>query len=251
LPHYRVAQLGKDGGGSPIGVLRELAQDDGFKGVVLCDTLTPFLVRQRWEDQRGLYASRATIGDCAQAIADAYFEDCLSIHSKKTGVATALKQVINTGLLPAPDPVRMRPDRTVVIDYAEVSGIEAHRIEGEANYRRLYDAATHPSPDDLMDEIVEIDGLVRRIRSRGGEVVFVSMPTSHGVRDVEREYHPKSSYWDRFASACSGVWIHSTDLPGADGVVCPDGSHLDSGGAIVFTNALIDELLVRKVVSSL
>jgi hypothetical protein len=247
LPHYRIAQLGKDGGGSPIGVLRALASDDDFKGIVICDMLVPFLPRTTWGSQRELYGCSAGPSKCIESMVRACIQDRVAFNGGKTGVVAGLRSLVDTGELPIPDPVRMRADRTLSIDFAAIDDLEADTARDVAQYRGLYEAAPHLSADDLRDELSDIDQFVRRIQARGGQVVFVRMPSSGGLLKLEEQYHPKATYWDQIATMCSGVFIHAADLAAAPGLVCPDDSHLDSNDAARFTDVLIDELLRRKI----
>lgn len=248
LPQYRVSQLGKYGGESPIGVLRALADDDGFKGIVICDTLTPFLVRTAWDNQRELYECPAGLRLRFEAVVGAYCQDSLSFNSRKTGVMDALRGLIENNRLPPPSHVRMRKDRTLAIDFAAIEGLQRRNAIDEATYRRRYRFAHHPTADDLREELSEIDQFVGRIQARGGQVVFVRMPSSGGRLQIEEEYHPKVRYWDRFATMSRGVFIHAADLTNARGLTCPDNSHLDSDDALRFTDALVDDLFRREVI---
>jgi len=87
-----------------------------------------------------------------------------------------------------------------------------------------------------------IAGMVRRIEARGGRVIFVAMPTSGLVRDIDERKFPRSLYWDRFSAMVPTWSVRSSDVPALARFVCPDGSHLDMRDQLDFTRALVRAL---------
>lgn len=247
LPDYQVVQLGQYGGDSPVGVLQALALDERFNGIVICDMLAPFLVRERWESQRNVYDSPATTVQQREAYENALAADFLAINNTESGIGTAVKQFVGEGRHPSPNHVRMRADRSIEIDFTLIEDLQEFRQKNAAATRRQYETAEHPSPEDLDDEFIEVDEFVRRIQDRGGQVVFLRMPTSGERLAIEEQYHPKTKYWDRFAAIGSGICIYWTELAGLGNLTCPDDSHLDYRDVDRFTNALVDDLIQRGI----
>lgn len=248
LPHYRVVQLAKYASGSPIGVLRALASDDRFNGIVICDTIEPFLISRYWDDQRELFEYDGSISIRLDALISATVLEHLAIRSSESGIWAATSELVNHSSLPFARHIRMRSDRCLEFDFSGVQDLAKLREEKQAMYRRRYASANFPSPEELDSDIEQIEEFVRTIRVRGGQVVFVRMPSSGKRLELEEEYHPKNMYWDRFAAKSSGIHIHSAELPDADGWAAPDDSHLDYRDAIRFTDALVDNLIQRQVV---
>lgn len=248
LPDYRVVQLAKYASGSPIGVLRALASDDRFNGIVICDTIEPFLLREYWEDQRELFEYVGDTRDGIEALASATVLERLAIRSSESGIWAALNELGNRGALPFSRHIRMGADRSIEFDFSGVKNLKQFREEKVEMYRRRYAEAQFPTPEGLDLDVEDIENFVRSIRARGGQVVFLRMPSSGERLALEEEYHPKNKYWDRFAAMTSGIWIHPADLADARGWECPDESHLDYRDTISFTNALVDELLQREVI---
>jgi hypothetical protein len=247
LPDYGVVQLAKYDSGSPIGVLRALASDDRFNGIVICDTIEPFLIRKYWEDQRELFEYAGGTRGGVEALASSTVRDRLAIASAETGIWAALNGIIKQRALPFARQITMRADRSLEFDFSGLKNLEELKKEEVEMYRRRYVAAQFPTPEELDLDVKGIENFVRSIRARGGQVVFVRMPSSGERLALEDEYHPKIKYWDRFAATTSGICIHPAELAGARGLKCPDDSHLDYRDAIRFTNALVDELLQRGV----
>ncbi len=135
------------------------------------------------------------------------------------------------------------------MDFTLLKSLAEYRKESAATYRRRYEATEHPTPEELDDDFLEIDSLVRRIRRRGGDVVFVRMPSSGERLQIEEEFHPRVTYWDRFVTSSSAKCIHWADLKFDRELSCPDDSHLDCRDTVRFTDALADELVDRKIVA--
>jgi hypothetical protein len=250
LPSCRVVQLAQYGGGGPIGVLRALALDERFKGIVICDTLTPFLSKSYWEDQRELYGYSAGLRERLEAVSSSYVDDILGVKSSTTGINVVVRRLFNEGRLPTPEYIRMRLDRSLELDFIHIENIEALKARHLAESRLKYERARHPRPDELDDDFNAIDEFVRRLQARGGQVVFVRMPSSGGLRALEDQYHPKAEYWDRFAAMSSGICIDSLELVGACELKCLDDSHLCYRDAVRFTRTFVDELVKRGVVKN-
>jgi len=247
LPQYRVAQLGQYGAGSPIGVLRALALDDNFDGIIICDTLMPYLIHTSWTDQRHLYACPAGLRQGLEAFALATLHSRLAIADENTGIKSALKRLVDFADLPALPPVRMKLDRSIVLDFASGPDLIASNAKQVARFRWRYQEGRQPTMEQMRLDFDRIDEYVRRIQSRGGRVVFIRMPSSGARRELEEKYHPRGIYWNAFARASSGVCIHFSDLKVTGELRCPDESHLDQTSATNFTNGLVDELLKQRV----
>lgn len=249
LPGYQVVQLGVYAGGSPIGVLRQLAADERFEGIVICDMLAPFLLRERWEDQRGQYDSHANRKERFDAYWAARKADFLASINVEFGVGAALREWIEHDRLPTRNHVRMRPDRSIELDFSIMEDLEDHKAKNAALFRRRYESAGRPTPAKLDEDLKAVDECVLAIQQRGGQVVFLRMPSSGARFEIEEEYHPKTAYWDRFGASNSGVAIHWLELPNAQRFVCVDESHLDYRQAVEFTGMLVNELILRGVLS--
>ena len=83
---------------------------------------------------------------------------------------------------------------------------------------------------------------VRRIRARGGEVIFVRPPSAPELRAVEDGRLPRSKGWDLLLAATHAQGIHADDLPQAQNLVIPEWSHLSRKCATVFTDAYVRRL---------
>jgi hypothetical protein len=96
---------------------------------------------------------------------------------------------------------------------------------------------------DSFLNVVKIS--VDKIKSRGGQVLFVRTPSSGPFWMGEQKGFPREKYWDRLLSYTNTQGIHFADYPATNHFVCPEWSHLSPKDAIVFTTAFVP-LLEQK-----
>ncbi|MFZ4790949.1 MAG: hypothetical protein ACOYMW_08670 [Candidatus Competibacteraceae bacterium] len=90
-----------------------------------------------------------------------------------------------------------------------------------------------------QERLEYLESLVQAIQRRGGQVVFVVMPASGMVREIEQRQFPRSRFWDRWTALTSTHTVHFEDVPALRDFVCPDGAHLDYRDQVRFTTALV------------
>jgi hypothetical protein len=83
---------------------------------------------------------------------------------------------------------------------------------------------------------------VRRIRARGGDVIFIRPPSAPELRSIEDKRLPRSLGWDQLLATAKAKGIHADDLPQAQNLVIPEWSHLSRKCATVFTDAYVRRL---------
>lgn len=84
--------------------------------------------------------------------------------------------------------------------------------------------------------------LVTAINTHGGKVLFVAMPTSGMIRDIDEKRHPRANFLDIFEKEAGASVLSSADDPALRSFTCPDGSHLDRRDRSRFTAALTHSL---------
>jgi hypothetical protein len=84
---------------------------------------------------------------------------------------------------------------------------------------------------------------VRRIRARGGDVIFIRPPSAPELRSVEDRRLPRAKGWDMLLAGTHAQGIHADDLPQARNLVIPEWSHLSRKCAAVFTDAYVRRLV--------
>ena len=85
---------------------------------------------------------------------------------------------------------------------------------------------------------------VEAIRRRGGETVFLRMPTTDEHWDIDEARYPRAEFWDELAVQGLNT-IHFRDYPELRKYDCPDTSHLNYDNAASFSRSLA-QILMRK-----
>lgn len=96
-----------------------------------------------------------------------------------------------------------------------------------------------PGGDTLNAILDEVKLCVEKIRSRGGNVLFVRTPSNGPYWEQEKRVFPRNLYWDRLLAHTQTEGIHFEDYPELSRYICPEWSHLTPADAIPFTESLI------------
>lgn len=96
---------------------------------------------------------------------------------------------------------------------------------------------------DSIFSVIKTD--VEKIRSRGGQILFVRSPSTGPFREGEKKAFPREKFWDRILTSTGSQGIHFEDYPSLAHFQCPEFSHLTPADAIVYTTNLI-EIIERE-----
>ena len=100
-----------------------------------------------------------------------------------------------------------------------------------------------PLPAPIAAAVVKRSAeAVRRIRARGGEVIFIRPPSAPELRRIEEGRLPRARGWDLLLAGTKAKGIHADDLPQAQQLTLPEWSHLNRRCATVFTDAYVRRL---------
>ena len=244
-PAVHLAMDGK----APFAVLRDLAKDPRFDGIVLCDVTTAGLTSFAFEQAESRvrfyhdeYHRARRWEDRLNMMFHVWLESRLVICAARLRL---FRQVVDReGLQPSYQ--HMRADRYRAAQY--LTRMSAERLE-EHRADRLRKSAGYRGHDWLKKrerferELVEhVKPLVAALQARGGEVIFLRMPTSGELWDISTGEWPKEPYWDKVAPLTGARTIHFKDHADLAAFRCPDGSHLDASDAPAFTRALAGHL---------
>ncbi|HEX4801324.1 MAG TPA: hypothetical protein VFU91_09135 [Sphingomicrobium sp.] len=111
--------------------------------------------------------------------------------------------------------------------------------------RHAWQGFTGPNiPPALANRVIERSAeAVRRIRARGGDVIFVRPPSAPEIRVNEQKRIPKAIGWDRLLVGANAKGIHADDLGQAQNLLIPEWSHLSHKCATVFTDAYVRRMV--------
>jgi hypothetical protein len=240
-PEYRIIQLSIMGNRSPIGTLRDLAHDEEFRGIVLCDLETPLLAPSRWNDQADHYLHRTSLTS-GETVALAFIENNLAACQPELSIRCTLIRLLSGQGKAASFGCERTFRREVRFRFLYRGDLNLKRNLDAGEMFAMYQSNPIPSPERLCDVLPMVNELISKIRKRGGDVVFLRMPSS-GLRfAIEEKFHSKARYWDYFAGTVRARCIHFRDVPALRDLKCSDDSHLDSSIAEFFTVDLVREL---------
>lgn len=120
--------------------------------------------------------------------------------------------------------------------------VDYYQLHAQLTWRRFHqatDARGAPPTFDIDAYLAEVIVDIKKIRARGGDVVFVRTPSSGDYRPREIRLQPRAGYWDRLLRDTNSVGVHFEDHPELQGFRIPEWSHLHSEDAVKFTAALI------------
>jgi hypothetical protein len=131
-----------------------------------------------------------------------------------------------------------------------------HRIESDGYLREHARQAWSPPgkrprpplPQEQIDKaIAESAAAIRKIRGRGGEVVFIRPPSTGLYLEREEAGAPRARTWDRLLAETGAFGIHFEDYPEMQGLEIPEWSHLTREDATRYTRAYVGVLRERYV----
>lgn len=247
---YDLVQLAIDGRHAAA-TLRDLAQDERFRGIAVCDITEPGFRRDTRDDQQEYVDYFHNRRNLAKQL-DRYFSTTvqrrLVLANPYLNLKRLLVYVHDYGILPAPTAIITYKDRSRVADYKKVNIKRAARQRAEQARRAL--PRLQMTPEQWLAEAMELEPFVQRIQDRGGKVVFVRMPTAGLVWDIDKTVYPREKYWDQLAARTKATCIHFQDVPGMMNVRVPDLSHVEGRDTGPFTRALAGELVRCGVIES-
>jgi hypothetical protein len=83
---------------------------------------------------------------------------------------------------------------------------------------------------------------VKKIRARGGKVIFVRFPVSGPLKELEDKATPRAGPWTRILRETGAPGIYFEDHPELAGFTCPEWSHLSAPDSVEFTKRLLPHL---------
>ena len=100
-----------------------------------------------------------------------------------------------------------------------------------------------PVPEAAIDAIIaSVKVSCDKIKSRGGEIVFVRTPSSGPLRAMEKMAYPRDKFWNKLLAVTGCQGIHFEDYPPISKLECPEFSHLSVPQAVSYTKTLINIL---------
>ncbi len=127
------------------------------------------------------------------------------------------------------------------------SPAEINQVKGNWAFFGKMAMGAPPTPPQVYDAIFKsITTCVKKIKARGGTVVFVRTPSSADYFKGESMGFPRTQFWDRLLKETNCPGIHFMDYASMNYFECPELSHLKLADARLFTKAFFNELSKQK-----
>ncbi len=247
-------------------ILQNLADDEEFKGTVICSILPalwtapggPLLAASI--DALERHRTRSPAQRFGHHISMFLEERFAFLNAEDLNLANLLLALPISNRPGALVPPRFPPTfqtmdrerRTTMLDACVPEGSPMQRAV-KASWQRLFLPPPPPTwipPEQfgaMMQQSLEARfagtaAAVKKISARGGKVVFVRFPHTEWIKDVERQATPRAAFWDRFVAEAGSPAIHFEDYPDLAGFTCPEWSHLSGPDSIEFSKRFVPHL---------
>lgn len=247
LDEYQPVMLAVNGN-YPLAVLKDLAHDNQFSGVVFIDI-----------DSRGLNKDNHAM---LQPYVDYYQSDFgpskwlhhwilarlqqkLIFLEQKFSLLSSLERVLNSSESPRIPNSWMDINRNNKLD---LTMVDAGALANWFADQVVSDMQSNPpaAPEQWLANLAEVKVWVDEIEQRGGQVVFYSPPVSGRQLELEQEYYPRSQYWDAFIRYYKMIGLNTMDIPAIREIELPDESHMNYWDKPTYTEQLMS-YFVREV----
>jgi hypothetical protein len=254
-------------GSSPFPLLADLAKDPTFHGTVLLDVVPAMFLApagsppveasekalkryrtwnyaQQWSHALGLPLERTLAFTRQEDLTLAKLLEELPIPNRP-GAMVGPKFPPYFYSLERDRRARMVPEAAVVDS--------ALNRQITSSWRQLFAMPPPPSfiPPEVFGKMMH-DGMEARfaetakhvaaIQARGGKVVFLRMPLSGPLVEMEEKIAPRAATWDRLVRENKVPVIHFAEHPELSSFVCPEWSHLSATDSVEFTRRLVPHL---------
>lgn len=244
LPQTKPVMLSINGR-HPLALLRDLAADEEFRGLVICDVDTHGLLPRWWEMQQeyvDYYHRRWTPSWRVHRLLLNVWQRTSVLANPALGWKASLTRWMEGGTLYIPI-TRINSSRGGAILFEQTDPAASAKAFDDGAERKMREP--RPEVVEFIAGSRQVQAWVQTIQRRGGDVVFFQPPVSGRVAALEREYFDRSAYWDAFAAMAGIRTLHADDVPGMQALEKPDHSHVRDQDRAVLTTLLVQELQRR------
>jgi hypothetical protein len=241
----RPVQLSLEGT-SPRFMLKELADDPNFHGLVVADIVSGLF----WGSFGGRsesvlpYYRHETPSQRAGFYLSLIPENLFAYIDDQTRPKELWRR-LNLPLRPGQPPLFVDPYK-IGIKRADRNSEMWDRELNDTAYRerstRIWSWVMAPPPGapppDPPKVIAEVAANVAKIRAKGGDVVFVQHPQAGWLQDAEPHAFPRAKFWDPLMAGAHTRGVRWEDYPQLKGFRIPEISHMHPRDAEVYTSRL-------------
>lgn len=231
------------GWAAPLPVLRDLAEDSDFRGVILCSIL-PIAVfsEHSFFEKRSMaqvaFARRLRPSESIEyRLKDKYHNVfALSVYS----LWNVILPEIFLDRRSIEFPGFLNSDRYHQFDSRKIRD-KRHMQRGQLdNFNRF---VKPPGPEAMRHLALRYRSVGDQLRNKGVKIVFIRVPSSGPLLYLEKRAFPRKRYWDRLLKLSGVRGIHFFDHPALESYNQPDFSHISWEERARFTRALAPILM--------
>ncbi|MEO0481952.1 MAG: hypothetical protein AAF196_21005 [Planctomycetota bacterium] len=253
VPSHEPFMLAIDGS-SPLPTLKNLADDESFKGLAIVSVFAELFEEHKFGPQAAFakfYARDYHIGANLENQLTVTIEGSSAVMNPSLSPLRVAKSIAENGHLPTPNYLHQTSEREASADFLnqDPEWLEEHREWRLDKSRKILEANPPSDPETWARMLGPVGKWVEAIESRGGRVVFVCLPATGELWEIKEAAYPRDQYWSQLEQRFGDRVMHFKDIPEMAQLDCPDYSHVDTTDRSALTNALIDELMLRKVVA--
>ena len=243
-------------------VLRDLANDENFKGKVIIDvaeaqffSLPDSAQRDRFAREALEYYYDETPAQSASASINYFMESKLVLLEEGKFSLTSLLNKLDITNRPgvSPSPYAFTPREFGVSNFNRQNWLTPMFLadlrlqkKQKAFWTLGIKRATPIKGDTLHAFLEQTKKAIDKIRARGGVVVFVRPPSDGPYIEMENRLYPRQKYWDYLLKYTNTPGIHYADYPGTANLICAEWSHLTLKDAAAYTTQLVKILQEEK-----
>ena len=243
MPDYFPVMLAINGH-YPLMALKDLSEDVNFKGVVIVDIDSRGLSKQNHYMQQYYvdhYHSSWTPNKYIHQSILSYLQSKVVFTNPDFGLLKLINRYLSGQGLPDKPNSSMQPNRNSKLDLTIVDSTRLANNFYNILSQDLIDNPA-PPPEQWLSNLIQIEGWVDSIKSRGGDVIFYSPPVSGRQITLSEKGYPRHLYWDVFISTLGVKGVLSEDIQGMEKFILPDESHIDYRDKSRYTKTLFDYL---------
>lgn len=232
----------------PLAALRDLAEDENFRGVAIVGIDSRGMDKKVWEMQakhvQQYHHDWSPSREVHRRLLT-YVQQHAIAARPDFAVVTLAKRYLDDQGPPYREYVTFERDRSGGTDYrkSDLAAIRAARV---ADLRKYYPMYTPPASAEWLNEMREVVRWIDKINARGGRVVIYREPVSGEHLELDEANFPRAKYWDRLVEIMPATMIDFRDYPELV-IDTPDTSHIDIKDIDRHTRALVRVLKARGV----
>ncbi len=259
LTDVRPIQLSLEGTSARV-TLSNLAEDESFHGTLIVGVTALLFftqeggkredVLQYWRDE----TPSQRFDHRLSHILDRYLA-FIDEQTRPKRQMTIAMLPLREGMKPRFDPRKLEivtMDRNAEV-WDRVMTDEVYREEAKQQWRNAFElfappptpdgSPPPPMPDEAIDAVIaDVNADIEKIRTRGGDVVFIQPPYDGEFAMIEDNGFPRERFWDRLLEKTDSAGVTFKDHPEMQTLYLPEWSHLGPRDAEAYTRLLAPAL---------